>query len=95
MNDQYEVTVHNKCIDLTPCQQLAPGIISGNAMKAVEMDVKMIPKAAIHCESVGVVIAGETRDIEVTIPIPKHDIPFESIGAEINADVGHQGCSQA
>jgi hypothetical protein len=56
-------------------------------VNAVEMDVKMIPKPAIHCESVGVVNADETRDIEVTIPIPKHDIPFESIGAEINADV--------
>ena len=56
-------------------------------VNAAETDVKMISKPVIDCESVGVVNADEMPEIKVTIPVPEHDIPFESVGAEINADV--------
>lgn len=79
------IHLNNRCTDLTPCQQLAPRNIIG-AVNVDEIDVKMIPKPVIHCESVGVVNAGDMRDIKVTIPIPKHDITFESVGPQINAD---------
>ena len=56
-------------------------------MNAAETDVKMISKPVIDCEIVGVVNADEVLEIKVTVPVPEHDIPFESVGAEMNADV--------